>query len=334
MRISIIYLTIISLVLTPISVNAQYHANPTQKGNNYKCYQWNKPRNWGSMKPIDNSKLTVSYDFTYCVEDDSAGTKLKDSYLLQIGDRVNRYFSEYSQRVDSIAFNYLMSLKQEHIDALTPEWTPSRLSRTLYSWIPDEICPLYNDVYTFKDSRELVVSSRFQYVEYRYGEPINSFDWEMLPGKQTILGYECNKAQTIFRGRTWTVWFTFDISYSSGPWKFGGLPGLILMAEDECGLFKWVAVGIMQKEDDPIFEFVEGYSSDKRIYSWIPNSKVKNCTRREMEGMWKRFWNAPLTIRSLEQQEDTFLDDEDREFTVRVVDPVPDEYYPQLELDL
>lgn len=317
-----------------VSSKAQYHAEPTQAGNNYTCYQWNKPRNWGSMKPIDYARLSVSYDYTYCATADSSGTKLSDTYRLQIGEEATRFFSEYSQRIDSIAFNYLMSLEQRHLDVLTPDWTPSRLSRTLYSWIPDGVCPLYYDVYTFRDSRQRVVSSRFQYAEYQYSEPADALNWEMKPGQRLILGFKCNCACVSYRGRTWTVWFTFDIPYSSGPWKLGGLPGLILEAEDDQGLFKWKAAGIVQDEKEPICEFVEGYSTDKRIYVWIPDNKIKKCTRKEMENLWKRFWNAPLTIRVLEQQEGYFTDSEDKDYTVRVSDPVPNNYYPKLELDI
>lgn len=336
MRGSFSYVVLVTLLINSVMLEAQSDRPPelTQAGNNYTCYQWNKPRNWGSIKPIDKSKLTVSYDYTYCVEADSTGIKLKDSFLLQIGDKVNRYYSEYSQHVDSIAFNYLMSLEQRHLDVMSPDWTPSRLSRILYSWIPEGVCPLYYDVYTFNENKERVVSSRFQYVEYQYTEPVDTFDWEMIPGHETILGFDCNRARTTYRGRTWTVWFTFDIPYSVGPWKLGGLPGLILKAEDDQGLFKWEADGMVQKEDDSIFEFAEGYSTDKRIYVWIPNNKIKKCTRREMENLWKRFWNAPYTIRVLEEQEGYFVDSEDRDFVVRLSDPIPNDYYPKLELDI
>ena len=35
-------------------------------------------------------------------------------------------------------------------------------------------------------------------------------------------------ATTHFRGREWKVWFSEEIPLSLGPWKLGGLPGLIL----------------------------------------------------------------------------------------------------------
>lgn len=305
----------------------------TQKDNGYTCYQWNKPRNWGSMRAIDTSKLSITYSYSFPVQDEDSLHTLRDMDILQIGSRVNRFYSAYSQRVDSIAFNYLMSMEQKHLDVLKPDWTPSKLRRTLYDWIPQGVYPLYQDVYTYPSQDKRVVSSRFQYDEYRYGEKTDPFKWTMLAGEETIMGYICNKAETTFRGRKWIAYYTFDIPHSYGPWKFSGLPGLILKVVDDEENFTWEAVGISKPENEPICEFVEGYSTDKRIYGWIPNRKVRNCSRKEMERLWKRFWNAPLSIQLLDRMEAIFVDGK-KEMKISISDPVPDNFYPRLELDL
>ncbi|WP_087137834.1 GLPGLI family protein [Elizabethkingia meningoseptica] len=43
-----------------------------------------------------------------------------------------------------------------------------------------------------------------------------------------IAGYNCIKATTTFRGSDITAYFTKELPYSTGPFKFFGLPGLIL----------------------------------------------------------------------------------------------------------
>lgn len=59
------------------------------------------------------------------------------------------------------------------------------------------------------------------------------FNWKILPEKQKIGEFEAQKAETTFAGRQWTVWFTTDVPFQDGPYKFHGLPGLIIKAEDK-----------------------------------------------------------------------------------------------------
>ncbi|WP_282086597.1 GLPGLI family protein [Aquimarina algiphila] len=52
-----------------------------------------------------------------------------------------------------------------------------------------------------------------------------------------IGGFNCQKATTNFRGRTYTAWFTNQIPVPFGPWKFKGLSGLILEIYDADKVF-------------------------------------------------------------------------------------------------
>ena len=70
------------------------------------------------------------------------------------------------------------------------------------------------------------------------------FEWKLLEGDSVVCEYPCHKAVTTFRGRTWTVWYTLDLPYSDGPWKFCGLPGLVLHAYDSEGCFRFNCIGI------------------------------------------------------------------------------------------
>lgn len=47
-----------------------------------------------------------------------------------------------------------------------------------------------------------------------------------------------------FRGRSYVAWFTMDIPIENGPWKFAGLPGLILKVYDDKKLYDFECVKI------------------------------------------------------------------------------------------
>ncbi|MEM6516789.1 MAG: GLPGLI family protein [Bacteroidota bacterium] len=68
---------------------------------------------------------------------------------------------------------------------------------------------------------------------YFLKENIPSIPWDIKQEYKTVSGLNCQKAAGSFRGRTYIVWFTEDIPINLGPWKLGGLPGLILEAEDD-----------------------------------------------------------------------------------------------------
>lgn len=66
-------------------------------------------------------------------------------------------------------------------------------------------------------------------------EGITAVPWEITGESKTIGRFSCSKARGHFRGRSYTAWFTTDIPAKSGPWKFNGLPGLILEVYDDKG---------------------------------------------------------------------------------------------------
>lgn len=92
-----------------------------------------------------------------------------------------------------------------------------------------------------------------------YTEPYSEMIWEIGDRIKTVLGYECIQADTDYHGRHWTAWFTPDIPIQDGPWKFHGLPGLILDVRTGEGQYGYVADGIEKSE-----KTINGvYGSDK-----------------------------------------------------------------------
>lgn len=101
---------------------------------------------------------------------------------------------------------------------------------------------------------------------FQYVEPVPTLKWKVLPKSKTILGYDCQCATVTFRGREYEAWFTIDIPLGYGPWKFQGLPGLILEVRDLKNEFHFTANGIEQvKGEKDILMFDEEMRSIKRV---------------------------------------------------------------------
>lgn len=56
--------------------------------------------------------------------------------------------------------------------------------------------------------------------------------WHITTRTDKINNFNAQKAYAEFGGRVWTAWFTSDILVNDGPYKFKGLPGLIIKISD------------------------------------------------------------------------------------------------------
>jgi len=86
------------------------------------------------------------------------------------------------------------------------------------------------------------------YSEYkgkiRYSEKVPMV-WKMQSDTKKIMGVVCQKATTQKFGRTWIAYFTTeDYQIKTGPYKFYGLPGLILELYDSKNEYHFTATKI------------------------------------------------------------------------------------------
>ncbi len=77
--------------------------------------------------------------------------------------------------------------------------------------------------------RGLDKNSSFYIVE----EELPKINWTITTETRTIGKYDCIKATTDFRGRSYTVWFAPEVPIQAAPYKFHGLNGLIFELYDQ-----------------------------------------------------------------------------------------------------
>lgn len=104
------------------------------------------------------------------------------------------------------------------------------------------------------------ISSNILYLElpyndkrYQIKDTLPNFEWVIHDNDEKKIGnFKCKKATTFFRGRHYIAYFTTDIPIGLGPWKFKGLPGLILYLESISGKNKhiWQSAKIIYPFND------------------------------------------------------------------------------------
>lgn len=87
--------------------------------------------------------------------------------------------------------------------------------------------------------KEMSVIDFFDNQYFEYQESIPQFEWMITDSIKNINGLQCISAQCSTYGRDWTVWFCPDLPCGDGPWKFSGLPGLVVEAYDSNHFYKF-----------------------------------------------------------------------------------------------
>jgi len=244
------------------------------------------PRDVASKKVIGKYNLSVMYKFSYRQDTISKG-KMFDIEKLEVGDSFSRYFSRDADIVDSLMYKNRLFPVKNKVGADHYEYSMTRQ--------PYEK-ERYSDIYmNYPVKGTLLSRVAIVNTEYEYCEPVNAFVWQYSDSVANVLGYNCKIAFTFFRGRNYKVYYTEEIPVSYGPWKFYGLPGLIMKVEEKSDTFIWETIGISQKDGDIyIFDPSVGRTTPS-----VPYMKIKKTTRAIVQKLEKLEWQDPLYLLEL-----------------------------------
>lgn len=249
------------------------------------------------LEIVDSARYVVQYRYVESVLKGNGDPEdLCDSLYLCVGNKVSVFYDpELAAKVQGYRSSYKLLARKA-----------TRLGNTSMDRIPLE------DVQSMREATEDFVEMKFGdpvqvYKDYQSGTthtllvensgnagPLLQCDesnpeflaWQMQEGTKEVLGYSCNKASVEYAGRRYTAWFALDLPIQDGPWKFRGLPGLILMVTDDDGLFTYEAVGIQTAQgaigrDDKAYTKCSRKDFNKVLLKYmttVPMSFVTNGT--------------------------------------------------------
>jgi GLPGLI family protein len=116
-------------------------------------------------------------------------------------------------------------------------------------------------------------------------------EWKILSDKQKIGEYNTQKATTNFGGREWIAWFSTDIPFQDGPYKFYGLPGLIVKIEDTTGSHIMTLVGNKKVTQAAASEKEPELPQNIRVFGM--GGKELEVTEDQFRKAWKDYVNDP-----------------------------------------
>jgi GLPGLI family protein len=162
------------------------------------------------------------YDYKYISDSTNKADVKSDIMLLDIDKNGSKYYSREKFVSDSTAKADIAKQMKGGFGGsinIKKSMKPGMIFTSVTKAYPDYKISL----------SEKVGSTTYKIVEDQKPE------WKILSEKQKIGEYNTQKATTTYGGREWIAWFSTDIPFQDGPYKFYGLPGLIVKLEDKTG---------------------------------------------------------------------------------------------------
>ena len=179
----------------------------------------------GRIAPIEIDKAEVTVYYAFNAENIKDENTYIDLGWLQVGKQYTKYASYFVAHSDS-------TYKPQLIQSGAASGYAGRKFGGKY---PSRWSEYQFDEIYIKDGQlteYAIMPMNLERECCQYTEPVPKQQWTLMNEQQTIHGYRCQKATCHWRGRDYVAWFTTEIPIQRGPWKFGGLPGLIVKISD------------------------------------------------------------------------------------------------------
>ncbi|CAD7815634.1 hypothetical protein CHRY9390_03007 [Chryseobacterium aquaeductus] len=159
-----------------------------------------------------NQRFSYEYKF---VKDSTAKDKsVSELMYLDVSRKGSKFYSRDRAVADSIFLD--MYTKGNHNVDLTG---------MKFGEVPYTVEKSYPDY-------EILFFNKIDMDEFKVSDN-RKLTWKILPDKEKIGEFNAQKATANFAGRQWIAWFSTEIPFQDGPYKFSGLPGLIVKIQDQ-----------------------------------------------------------------------------------------------------
>lgn len=277
----IILTTALLLMVVGLSAEITNVQTVTVSGGNVTTHNHGED---GMGQTVDQSQIDIYYDYRH-LTDTTDNTKFKeDVMILQFGMRMSKFYS-----YQTMVFDSLLSIS-----------SPEEVLANINKFRGGESFVIYNDF--AKGEMEYIDKIAQDYISYT--EPTPSFEWQLLDEEKEILGLPCKRAECSFRGRNYVAWYCEALPIPSGPWKFGGLPGVILEVADSEGHYSFTASAFHLEQTRPITKKeLQLHKTTRKKYM-----ETKRLFDKDPIGYMQTVSNISITIKSKDGKEMTNKD--------------------------
>ena len=244
-------------------------------------------------KHIDKIIYNCYYQYNFQVDSNYSDTYGSQEMILQIGSKLSKFIS--------INKLYSDSLLEIHKDE-----DPGLAFNKIWPMIQNSRSHNYCDYSIYKHYPIKNKITLTNYINKKYFKVFETlpFQWQIITNNDTtILGYNCKKATTSYGGRNYIAWFSTNIPINDGPYKFCGLPGLIVKINDTKNQHSFELTSLQRiKHNSPIVYFEEKYIEITPIeYVKAFNAKMAELYDRVQSQTKIKFNDEESRIKALDR---------------------------------
>jgi GLPGLI family protein len=178
---------------------------------------------------LDKINYHITYELTFQPSTDTVATS-NEKMMLLVGDSTSLFFSKNAFVRDSI----MASFKSDKADISQMMPAMKSAPKSIFSY----------EIIKWSNSQKVTYQEKVFMDKLAYEEDLPAVKWNITNETATKADYPCQKATTTYGGRDYEAWFSFQIPIQDGPYKFSGLPGLIVDMYDSEDQYHFTLAGL------------------------------------------------------------------------------------------
>lgn len=162
-------------------------------------------------------KYKFTYQLTYQPDSTDVDSKKSEEMLLFTNNNISIFQSKNEFLKDSMIIDLEKNSVKEIKTLDISKFPKTKFHYKILKEKSKDSITIYDKIYTDN---------------FLYKESKGNIKWKIKNDTLTINGFKCQKATTFYAGRNYEAWFSNTIPISDGPYKFRGLPGLVIKVLD------------------------------------------------------------------------------------------------------
>ncbi len=227
---------------------------------------------------LDTVNLIITYNLSFRPDTNDLANVREEKMSLIVGNQIS-LFASYNRLIND---SLLMGLNERaDLNQITAAAMAGRASTRFNFYITKN-----------HNKNQMIFDDQIFNEYYTYLEPLKEIRWELTDYKDELLGYEVQKAVAYYGGRRWEAWFTHQIPISDGPYKFNGLPGLILKIYDSENHYVFLAESLAKKQEERVFgrKIQNRINLTKKEFFIVQHNAAENLILQMRE------WGNPVEV--------------------------------------